>query len=349
MKIQPVIMCGGAGTRLWPMSRQARPKQFLNLAGEHSLLQETAMRLSGGGAFEKPLIIAGRDHGALAAEEMAAIGAAPAEIVLEPCPRNTAAVAAVAALWTARNAPGALVLLSPADHHIEDAAGFRDAAMKGAQAAAQGLIVTFGVKATHPHTGYGYIQSAEEVAGSVFRVAAFKEKPDAATAQSYLDAGGYYWNAGIFLFKPEALIEELRAHAPGVLDAAGAALDASDPSGGVRLLDEAEFTKAQSISIDYAVMENTDKAAVVAPVDVGWNDIGSWTETVSDPESAGHILEGCSNVTVRSEGPLIGALGVEDLIIVATGDAVLVARKDCAQDVRKIVEELKRRGRGDLL
>ncbi|PQA88564.1 mannose-1-phosphate guanylyltransferase [Hyphococcus luteus] len=350
MKIQPVIMSGGAGTRLWPLSRKARPKQFLNLAGDTSLFQETAQRLSDDGdVFAPPLVIAGRGHGGLVAEQLGAVGIAPAQTILEPCPRNTAAVAAVAALWTARAAPDALILLAPADHHIEDAVGFRRAAARGAKAAAAGRIVTFGIKPTHAHTGYGYIQAAEEIGEEVFRVQAFKEKPDGKTAQTYLDAGGYYWNAGIFLFSPQAMISALEAHAPSILKGAGAALSEAQSQDGGLLLDEEVFSKIPSDSIDYAVMEKTDQAAVVAPVDVGWNDIGSWTEAASDPDSAGHMFEACRNVTARSDGPVIGAIGVEDLIIVATGDAVLVARKTHAQDVKKLVEELKRRGREDLL
>ncbi len=350
MIIQPVIMSGGAGSRLWPLSRRARPKQFLNLTGERSLFQETALRLSdGAGVFAPPMVIAGRGHEGLVSEQLRALNITPAEVILEPCPRNTAAVAAVAALWAAANAPDGLILLAPADHHIGDADGFRRAVRAGAKAAAAGHIVTFGVKPDRPHTGYGYIQSAERIEGDVFDVASFREKPDLDTARRYLEAGGYFWNAGIFLFSADAMIGALKAYAPDVLTNAEAALTAAQQIAGGRLLDEASFSRAPSISIDYAVMEKTDKAAVVAPVDVGWNDIGSWTEVAPDPESAGHMLEDCRDVTVRSDGPVIGAVGVENLIIVATGDAVLVARKDNAQDVRKLVEELKRRGREDLL
>jgi mannose-1-phosphate guanylyltransferase/mannose-6-phosphate isomerase len=349
MIIQPVIMSGGAGTRLWPLSRRARPKQFLNLVTDRSLFQETVLRLADSGKlFAAPLVIAGRDHGALVADQLAAIGVKPAEIILEPCPRNTAAVAAVAAAWTAKHRPDALVLLSPADHHIEDAEGFRRAAERGAVAAAKGSIVTFGIKPTHAHTGYGYIQSAEELSDSVYRVAAFREKPDAATAQTYLDKGGYFWNAGIFLFSPRDMIAALEAHAPDILRGARAALEASAPSGPARLLDDALFAATRSDSIDYAVMEKTSAAAVVAPVDVGWTDIGSWSEASSDP-AAGHMSVDSSNLILRSDGPVIGAVGVDNLIIVATVDAVLVARRDRAQDVRMLVEELKRRGREDLL
>ena len=350
MNIQPVIMSGGSGTRLWPLSRRAKPKQFLNLAGEKSLFQETALRLCGeGDAFSPPLVIAGRDHGALVREQLRDVDMAAAEIILEPCPRNTAAVAAVAALWAARHAPDALILLCPADHHIEDAPGFRRAVAQGASVASAGGIVTFGIKPTHAHTGYGYIQQAEKVDKSVFRVASFREKPDQATAQSYLDGGGFFWNAGIFLFSAAGMIDVMGRCAPGILKGAEAALEASADCEGARLLDPDLFAACPSDSIDYAVMEKTDKAAVIAPVDVGWNDIGSWTEAASDPESAGHMLEDCRNLIVRSDGPVIGAVGVDDLIIVATGDAVLVARKDNAQDVKKLVEELKRRGRDDLL
>ena len=350
MIIQPVVMSGGSGTRLWPLSRRARPKQFLNLVTDRSLFQDTVLRLADGGRqFAPPLVIAGHDHDALVAEQLAAIGVKAADIILEPCPRNTAAVAAVAASWTAKHAPGSFVLLSPADHHVADAEAFRRAALLGAGAASDGRIVTFGVKPTHAHTGYGYIQSADNIAAGVFNVAAFREKPDAATAQTYLDKGGYYWNAGIFMFSPQAMIAALEAHAPDILRGTEAALGASAPAQGARLLDAALFAATPSDSIDYAVMEKTDNAAVVAPVDAGWTDIGSWSEASGDPAAAGHMSVDSKNLILRSDGPVIGAVGVDDLIIVATGDAVLVARRDRAQEVRALVEELKRRGREDLL
>ncbi len=348
MNIQPVIMSGGSGTRLWPLSRRARPKQFLNLVTDKSLFQETVLRLSDGGAqFAPPLIIAGRDHEALVIEQLAEIGVAPADIILEPCPRNTAAVAAVAAAWCAAENPGAVILMSPADHHIKDAAGFRQNALRGANAAADGRIVTFGIKPTHAHTGYGYIQSGRELSAGVCDVTAFKEKPDAQTATAYLENGAYFWNAGIFLFSPSAMLDALGAHAKEIADCAVRALEKCARQGAVRTLDETEFERAPSNSIDYAVMEKTDRAAVVGPVDVGWSDIGSWSETGSQTDM--HMLIDSSDVIVRSDGPIIGAVGVDNLIIVATGDAVLVARRDCAQEVRKLVEELKRRGREDLL
>ena len=343
-------MSGGSGTRLWPLSRRARPKQFLNLVSERSLFQETALRLHHGGSdFAPPLIICGRGHAKLVADQLAAIGMEAADIILEPCPRNTAAVAAVAAAWVSQNNRDALALIAPADHHVEDSAGFRRAALTGAKAALNGAIVTFGIKPTHPHTGYGYIQSADEISDGVYRVASFREKPDASTAAGYLAKGGYFWNAGIFLYNPAAMLEAFAAHAPDIADGAKKALAASISENGARLLDETIFSETPSDSIDYAIMEKTDKAAVVAPVDVGWTDIGSWSEATSDAESAGHMIVDSENVTLRSDGPVIGAVGVDNLIIVATGDAVLVARKDKAQEVRAIVDELKRRGREDLL
>lgn len=343
-------MSGGSGTRLWPLSRKARPKQFLNLVSDRSLFQETVLRLDDGGEnFAPPLVICGRGHAGLVADQLGAIGVKAADIILEPCPRNTAAVAAVAAAWVAGNNKDALALIAPADHHVEDAGEFRRNALTGGAAAADGAIVTFGIKPTHPHTGYGYIESAEEISGGVYRVASFREKPDAKTAGDYLSKGGYYWNAGIFLYHPTTMLNAFAAYAPEIAEGAQKALAASTPENGARLLDEKIFSETPSDSIDYAIMEKTDKAAVVAPVDVGWTDIGSWSEAATDPDAAGHMTVDSANVTLRSDGPVIGAVGVDNLIIVATGDAVLVARKDKAQDVRAIVDELKRRGREDLL
>ncbi len=349
MKIQPVIMSGGSGARLWPLSRRARPKQFLSLATQRTLFQDTVLRLSDGGdKFSAPLIIAGKDHASLIEEQLVKIGVSVADIILEPCARNTAAVAAVAALWTAKNNPGALTFLSPADHHIADNKKFRNAVISGAEAAAKGFIVTFGIKPAHPHTGYGYIQSGDKVATGAFRIDAFKEKPDAETARYYLSEGGYFWNGGLFLFSAEAMIEEFARLNPEILTAAKNALDYAKAAGKARLLDEDAFAACPSISVDYAIMEKTANAAVIPDVDAGWSDIGSWSEVTGDADAA-HLIHDSRNVLIRSDGPVVGAVGVENLIIVATGDAVLVARRDQAQEVRALVEELKKRGREDLL
>jgi mannose-1-phosphate guanylyltransferase/mannose-6-phosphate isomerase len=351
LQIQPVIMSGGAGTRLWPMSRAARPKQFLQLASGQSLFQETAMRLSGGGDVEflAPVIVAGADHAGLIAAQLAEIGMAPAAIIIEPCPRNTAAVAAVAAQWTNAHRPGALILLAPADHHIGNAPAFRAAVAQGAAAAAKGAIVTFGIKPSEAHTGYGYIETGAPMTGGVAEVAAFREKPDRQTAEHYMGGGRHFWNAGIFLFAPDAMMAELGAFAPSIAREAGAALHGARPDGAVLYLDDARFSACPADSIDYAVMEKTKRAAVVGPLDAGWSDIGAWTAIQNDASDARIVAIDCDGTLIRTDGPFVGAIGVSDLIIIATGDAVLVAPKSRAQDVKKIIDELKARGREDLL
>ncbi|MEM9168125.1 MAG: mannose-1-phosphate guanylyltransferase/mannose-6-phosphate isomerase [Pseudomonadota bacterium] len=352
--IQPVIMSGGSGTRLWPLSRAARPKQFRALVTDRTMLQETALRLAGDDkdalTFRAPTAICGAAHAAHIAEQLAAVDLTPSAVILEPTARNTAAVAAVAALHAEATDPDALVLLTPADQHVDDAGEFRRMIALGATAARDGAIVTFGVKPTEPHTGFGYIESGDAIADSVFTVAAFREKPDRETAQRYLDEGGRYWNAGIFLFDPRTMIEELTRHAPDVLDGARAALAAATREGARIALDEAAFAAVRSESVDYAVMEKTARAAVVAPVDVGWSDIGSWTalSTESAPGPDVFALD-CANTLIKTDGVFVGAVGLTDMIVVATGDAVLVAPRERAQDVKAIVQALKDKDRKDLL
>ncbi len=350
MKIQPVIMSGGTGTRLWPMSRNAHPKQFLKLVTDKTMFQETILRVANShDPYLNPVVICGGKHGAIVAEQLRELNIEPSEIILEPCPRNTAAVAAVAAAWVARGKEDALILLMPADHHIADDTGFREAVTKGAEAAKQGYVVTFGIKAETPHTGYGYIETGDMLTDSVYEVAAFKEKPIREIAEKYIEDGKHYWNAGIFLYSAKTMLEELSKHAPEIKDAAVNALQESVMSGTALRLHEATFSACPANSIDYAVMEKTDKAAIVAPVDVGWTDIGSWSEVASDVNKDNVICTNASGNIIRSDGPMVAAVGVDNLIIVATGDAVLVARRDNAQEVRMVVEELKKRGREDLL
>ncbi len=351
VKIQPVIMSGGAGTRLWPMSRAARPKQFLPLVSDRSLLQETALRLAGDAPvrFLDPVIIAGARHAAIIEEQLGEIGVKPAAIIIEPAPRNTAAVAAVAGAWTAAHAQGALALLAPADHHIAKPAAFRLAVGAGAAAAAKGAIVTFGIRPTEPHTGYGYIETGAAISENVAEVAAFHEKPNRQTAEHYLAAGRYFWNAGIFLFDPAVIASELAAFAPEIGRSAAAALSSASREGDIFILNRELFAACPSNSIDYAVMEKTKRAAVVAPVDAGWSDIGAWTAAPASSADMRIAAIDCEGVVIRTDGPFIGAIGVSDLIIVATGDAVLVAPKSRAEDVKKIIDELKARGREDLL
>jgi len=350
MKIQPVIMSGGAGTRLWPMSRASHPKQFLKLVTDRTMFQETALRVAPetDDKFAPPVVIAGAGHGALVANQLADLDIIANEIILEPSPRNTAAVAAVAGAWVEGQDKDALILLMPADHHIEDPEGFRNAVAIAAKAALDGHIVTFGIKAKHAHTGYGYIEAGDAISDGAYRVAAFKEKPDEETAKAYLKKGGFYWNAGIFLFRASDMLGELDAFAPDIRSAATNALKESKMSGAARRLDDDCFNACPSNSIDYAVMERTERAALVAPVDVGWTDIGSWSEVSSQSGSPSVIDFGAENI-VRTDGFAVALAGVDGLIVVVTDDAVLVARKDNAQEVRAVVEELKKRGREDLL
>ncbi|NWG91882.1 MAG: mannose-1-phosphate guanyltransferase [Parvularculaceae bacterium] len=349
--IQPVIMSGGSGTRLWPMSRAARPKQFLPLIGDRSLFQETALRLSGGGDadFLPPVVIAGAAHAAIVRAQLKAICVEPAAIIIEPMPRNTAAVAAVAGAWTERRANGALTLLAPADHHIADAAAFRRSVADGAFAAAKGAIVAFGVKPTEPHTGYGYVEAGAEIARNVAEVAAFREKPDRQTAEQYLRGGRHFWNAGVFLFSPETIAAELSAFAPAIRNEATAALDAARCESHMVALDATRFSICPSDSLDYAVMEKTKRAAVVGPIDAGWSDIGSWTALRPSGPDPRIIAIDSDGAIIRTDGPAVGAISAGEMIIVATADAFLVAPKSRAQDVKKIVAELKARKREDLL
>ncbi len=353
MKIQPVIMSGGAGTRLWPVSRREKPKQFLALTSERSLFQESVLRVSPAAnpCFSPPVIIGATLHRDLIDAQLHEIGIRPAAILLEPCPRNTAAVAAVAAAWGAETNSNTLILLTPADHHIEDLKEFHDCVAKAARAAQDGRIVTFGIKAVEPHTGYGYIQQAEELAPSVYAVAAFKEKPDDQTAKTYLNDGGYFWNAGIFLFSPQTMLEEITRFSPDIHEAALQALRKAIRKDGIVFLDKAHFSACPSDSIDYAVLEKTNAAAVVAPVDIGWSDIGSWTAVKRDNLADDALVQAinCKGCSIHTDGQFVGAIGLEDIIIVATENSILVTRRDEAQDVKKIVQTIKEKQREDLL
>ncbi len=324
--IRPVILSGGAGTRLWPLSRADRPKQFLALAGEESLLRATARRAS---AWGVPIVVAGHDQALAVRAEVP-----DARLVLEPCPRGTAAAIALAALQAA---PGELLLVMPSDHHIEDEAAFAAAVAAAAPLASGGWLVTFGIEADRPETGYGYIRRGEALGPRAYRVERFAEKPDRATAQAWLGEGGWDWNSGIFLFAREALLDGLREHAPEVL-------------AGV----ESDFASAPAASIDTALMEKAVKVAVV-PAAMGWSDIGSWEalHALGPRDSDGNLLvgdvvaPGSRDCLVRSDGPVVVALGVEDLVIVATERAVLVVPRGESQRVREAIDALEARPRGE--
>lgn len=353
VKIFPVILSGGVGSRLWPLSRSLFPKQLLPLAGENSLIQDTALRVRGA-RFEPPIVICNVEHRFLIAEQMRQAAVAPLAIILEPVGRNTAPAAAVAALAVAQKDPEGIVLLMAADHIVTDRAAFLRAVDAAAEAAEHDDLVTFGIEPRHPETGYGYIRRGDARHGSsaVDSVRAFVEKPDLTTAQSYLASGDYLWNSGMFAFKAKTFVAELERLEPQLLAQCHRALaEARKDLDFIRLAAE-PFAACRSVSIDYAVMEHTDKAAVV-PVEMGWSDIGSWESLwqASPKDAAGNSLKGdvlqekCANSYLRSDGPLVAAVGVEDLVVVATVDAVLVASKRASQEVKKIVERLEQSGR----
>ncbi|HTV89313.1 MAG TPA: mannose-1-phosphate guanylyltransferase/mannose-6-phosphate isomerase [Stellaceae bacterium] len=347
--IHPVILSGGSGTRLWPMSRALYPKQLLTLTGENSLLQETALRVARDGGFAAPLIIANEEHRFIIAEQMRAIGVAPAALLLEPVGRNTAPAATIAALRLARAEPDALMLVMPSDHAIGDAAGFRAAVERGAAAARAGRLATFGITPTRGETGYGYIAKGASLAESAgaFAVAGFVEKPDPAAAERYVASGDYFWNSGIFLFPAALYLDEIKRLCPAMFEACERALLGARADADFIRLDKAAFTDCPSDSIDYAVMEHTERAAVV-PVAVGWSDLGSWDALweIGDKDPSGNALVGnvvaedTGNCYLRSEAGLIAAIGVADLVVVATDDAIMVAPRNRTQDVKRLVGRL---------
>ncbi len=352
-KIVPVILSGGSGSRLWPLSRKALPKQLLSLAGERTMIQETAARAHGEG-FAPPLVISNQEHRFLIAEQLRAAGIAHAGIILEPVGRNTAPAAAIAALKVSEDDSEALILLMPSDHIVGDTAAFHAAVAVAAAAAGTGALVTFGIAPAAPETGYGYIKAGAALAGApgAFAIERFVEKPDRDTAETYLASGDYFWNSGMFLFRASVFLRELARLQPRMLDACRDALAHAHRDMDFIRLGEPAFVACPSDSIDYAVMEKAASAAVV-PVEMGWNDVGSWQSLwdIAARDESGNAIKGdvvtekVRNSYIRSEGRLVAAVGVEDLIVVATKDAVLVSHRGASQDVKKIVEQLDRAGR----
>jgi mannose-1-phosphate guanylyltransferase / mannose-6-phosphate isomerase len=352
--IVPAILCGGVGTRLWPLSRHARPKQFHPLTSDKSLLAETLLRGAAAPSAKGAVLIAGESMRDLARAEASSVGMLGARIVLEPEGKNTAPAAALAAFAALDVDPDAIVLMLPSDHHVGDLPAFAAAAAAGAALAADDRIVTFGIKPNEPHTGYGYITAGAPLGGG-FAVAAFVEKPKLAAAQALLDAGGNYWNSGIYMFRARFYLDELARLAPQMRAVVEDAWTRGRSDGDVHLLDATAWAKCPSDSIDYAVAERTDRAAVV-PVDMAWNDVGSWAalheiaatgrETVAIGDVISIDSPGCY---VRAESKLVALVGVHDLVVVETADAVLIMPRERAQDVKAIVETLKAAGRTDLL
>jgi len=355
--IQPVILSGGSGSRLWPLSREEYPKQLLPLHGEQTLLQQTVSRLVGLPDVMSPLIVCNETHRFRVAEQVRQAGCRSATIILEPCGRNTAPAVAIAALQARAGGEDPLLLVLPADHLIQRVDLFQQAVVAGIELAEQGGLVTFGIVPDKPETGYGYIKAgavcgAQNGHHKAFRVESFVEKPDLATAETYIAAGDYFWNSGMFLFKASTYLEELHRFAPAMLASCRQAHAALAADLDFMRLDPQVFAACPADSIDYAVMEKTSQALVI-PLDAGWNDIGSWSALwdVGELDAAGNLVRGdvltqaVSNCYLYAGSRMLAAVGVENLIMVETADAVLVAHRDHAQEVKQIVGQLKGQNR----
>lgn len=349
-RIHPAILCGGSGTRLWPLSRRNHPKQLLSLIDPLSLLQVTARRFADTEVFAPPIALCSESYRFIIAEQMRAADMAPGAVILEPVGRNTAPAAAVAALWARSQDPEAMVLLSPSDHVIADLGAFRTAIDTAAEIAVRTrALVTFGIQPDRPETGYGYIEAGEPLEGSTaLSVKRFVEKPDLATARDYVAGGHHLWNSGLFLFRATDFLSELARLEPDMLAACEEAFGKARTDLDFVRLDEESFSRSPSNSIDYAVMERTERAAVV-PVSMGWSDVGSWSalRDVAEKDSAGNAIWGdvlavdTRNSLIRSEGPLVVTYGLDNLVVVATKDAVLVSTADAAQDLKTVVSRLE--------
>lgn len=355
--IYPVILSGGSGTRLWPLSRSMYPKQFIrffNGQGQ-TFLGATLHRLMPDAGFANPILLCNNDHRFLVKEELEAAQITPKAIILEPVARNTAPAIAVAALAVTRDDPDGILAVMPSDHVIRDQTLFAEAVRRAANVAATGRLVLFGIEPNGPHAGYGYIRQGTSLPGfdgEAFTVDAFFEKPDIETARRYVEAGGHFWNSGVFVLDARTFLEELERAEPRILEAARTALQQARDDLGFTRLDRNAFAQSPNISIDYAVMENTTKAAML-PINIGWSDVGSWTslwEIAERDESGNYVngdalLEDSKNLYVHSERSLVSTIGVKDLVIVDTPDALLVADKSRTQDVSKLVAKLKQSNR----
>ena len=348
--ILPVILSGGAGSRLWPLSRKAAAKQFLPLAGDRTMLQDTVARFSGE-RFAPPVFICNADHVETIKDQVAEIGA----IIVEPVGRNTAPCAVVAAAHALAHHPGALVLLAPADHVIAQPDRFTEAVIQAAPVASQGRHVTFGMTPDHPATGFGYIQQGEPLEHGLHAIESFREKPDPETARDYVESGRYHWNGGIFLLDPETVQAEMRSFAPDTAGPAERAYDEAKNSGDVIALDPSHFADCRAEPIDIALMERTRVGAVL-PCEIGWQDVGSFAAYRDlHADGAQPVLRGDALVhdaprsLVDTDGPLVAVVGLEDVGVIVRDGRVLVLALDRSQDVKQIVTQLKDQGREDML
>jgi mannose-1-phosphate guanylyltransferase/mannose-6-phosphate isomerase len=352
--LTPVLLSGGVGSRLWPVSREAHPKQFLPLAGELSMLQETLQRTSG---LEEtaPIVVCNEEHRFMVAEQLRQVDLRASALILEPQGRNTAPAVALAALQAITADPDALLLVLPADHLIQNVGAFVDAVGVAIPLARQGRLMTFGVVPASPETGYGYIKCGAALESDLYELERFVEKPDAATAQAYLDSGSYLWNSGMFLLRAATYLEQLGQYAPEILACCREAMDKASADLDFVRPDAQAFDKCPSDSIDYAVMEKTDAGAVVS-LDCGWSDVGAWSALwdVAQRDADGNvckgdvILDNCSGSYFHSESRLVAATGVENLVVVETADAILVADRAKVQDVKRIVNRLKEQQRPEV-
>lgn len=355
--LHPVILSGGSGSRLWPLSRQNQPKQFLDLLGNGSLYQETVRRAGRLTNTAPPVTVCSEDHRFMVGEQLQEIAQASGGILLEPTARNTAPAIALAAVHILKEDPQGIMLVMPADHLIQDEESFKVAVESALPLAEDGWLVTFGIQPDAPETGFGYIRSGESLGDQAYKVRSFVEKPDAVRARVYLDSGDYAWNSGMFAFRADRYLEELAMHQPDIYGAVISAYETAQADLDFIRVDKDLFSRSPDNSIDYAIMEHTDRAAVV-PVSCGWSDIGSWSSlwAVAEQDEDGNYYEG-DVITTGTKGSLVRAsdrriiatVGVEDLVIVDTPDATLVARKDRVQDVKLIVEQLKAAGRQEHL
>ena len=354
MQIIPVILSGGSGTRLWPLSRKQYPKQYLPLAGDNTMLQETILRLNGLDSLADPIIICNADHRFLVAEQCQQIDVINPTILLEPIGRNTAPAIAAAALQSLQDSEDSILLVLSADHALQDVDAFHKAINIASQQTQSGKLATFGVVPTDANTGYGYIKSSKSGIDGVYKVEEFIEKPNLEAAQTYLKQGNYLWNSGMFMFKATTLIDELTVHSPDIVNSASDAVNNAEQDLDFIRLDKQAFKSSPSDSIDYALMEKSDNVVVV-PLDAQWNDIGSWSALydIGIKDTNGNVIKGdaitqdTTNTYINANHHIVATVGVDNLIVVDTPDATFIATQDKAQEVKSLVESLQANGRDE--